>query len=769
MTDTNLEAVPQAMKDSPRWVLWRAERRPGDKPTDKLAKVPHQANGRNADSSDPATWTTFDLALAAADRFDGLGFVLGDGIAGVDLDKCLDPQTGHLEPWAAKIVNSLQSYTEVSPSGTGLHVLCRGELPPGGRQRKGNIELYDGTKGRYFCVTGRHLEGTPPDLRERKAELARLHADTFGDGEPAGRKRTARQAQAEAQAPAAAAIGDGIAGDFPTAEHEALLENSPAYKELWDGTRVFGSQSERELAIANRLVQAGLPDPKIATLLREARRLSGEKPEKADRGDYIARTIAKARAGMEPEGGPDAEAVTIGGPSAAELKLLHFNRTDAGNAELFAHLYGERLRYDHKRGRWLVWGEHRWQPDADGDLGRLAKDAARARYEAASKAGDDDARKWAFGSENRSRIEAAIHLARSERPLADDGEGWDADPLLLACPNGVVDLATGTLRPGRPEDRITRQTTVPFDPAATCPRWQQFLGEVFDGDPELEEFIRRAVGYSLTGDMSEQCFFLCHGKGSNGKGVFVNTLRAILGDYAADTPFTTFELKARADIPADMAALEGRRFVTASETSENSRLNEARIKAWTGQDPITARFMRENFFTFYPQGKLWLSANHRPLVDDESEGFWRRVRLVPFDRQFLGQDADTRLADKLKEEAPGILAWAVQGAAAWQAGGIQVPERVRAAVDNYRAEADPLAEFIACRCLIRDACRVPSSKLFADYEVWCLEQHIPSGQRLTHTAFGRRIGERYCQRRETIAGKKQRVYLGIGLASEGEE
>lgn len=191
--------------------------------------------------------------------------------------------------------------------------------------------------------------------------------------------------------------------------------------------------------------------------------------------------------------------------------------------------------------------------------------------------------------------------------------------------------------------------------------------------------------------MRERCFFVLYGTGSNGKSVLLAQVRNALGDLAADTPFTTFELTARTSIPADIAALEGRRFVTASETSEHCRLNEARLKAWTGGDPLTARLLHENFRTFQPVGKIWLCTNHRPQVEDDSDGFWQRVRLILFRRQFR-PDEEPDLQDKLNREAAGVIRWIVQGACLWHKGGLRSPDSVLAASDDWRAEADRIRE-----------------------------------------------------------------------------
>jgi putative DNA primase/helicase len=429
-----------------------------------------------------------------------------------------------------------------------------------------------------------------------------------------------------------------------------------------------------------------------------------------------------------------------------------------GAAERFARLHGDDLRYDHRRARWLLWSGHRWTPDTDGALTRIALEFVRAwqheAVELTNRTRADAMLKFARRLERRDALTAMLAIARDLRPIADAGDQWDADPWLLGVPNGVIDLRTGALRPGWRADRITMTASVVFDAQATCPRWERFLDEIFDGDAELVAFIARAVGYSLTGNTREQCLFLCHGAGSNGKGTLTTTLTGILGDYAYNMPFTTIESQQRAAIPNDLAALVGRRLVVASETNDGTRLNEARIKALTGCDPITARFLHSEFFTFEPVAKFWLAVNHKPIVRDDSYGFWRRMRLVPFDRTFA---IDGRLADTLAHEAPGILAWAVRGALAWQRDGLTAPAAVLTATEEYERDSDPLAAFFAEACRLDPDAETGANDLYKHYRGWADGHAFSERERLSTTMFGRKMAERF-RRAHTRAGG---VYFGV--------
>ena len=420
-------------------------------------------------------------------------------------------------------------------------------------------------------------------------------------------------------------------------------------------------------------------------------------------------------------------------------------RTDAGNAELFATRNKNRLRFDHKRKRWLLWQEHWWAEDGEQTVMRLAKQAARHRYSLAPHAPNEDERKreakWALDSESRYRLDAALKLAQAEPVLADT-QDWDSNPWLLGVANGVVNLHTGKLRAGEQSDRITLHTDVAFDPSARCALWEQTVSEIFERIADVIGFVHRAVGYSLTGDTSEQCVFLCYGEGANGKSTFLETLRAVFGEYARNLPFSAFELRSRSNIPNDIATLPARRLVTAIETGDATRLNEARLKALTGCDTITARQLYKEHFEFRPAAEFWLAFNHKPRVADDSLGFWRRVRLIPFLRRFDDSEADKGLPDKLRGEAPGILAWTVRGCLAWQADGLGMPSAVKAATQAYREESDPLSEFLDEECIIDPKARATVADIWFAYNYWA-QQDNRERWPLDHRSFTERMAKRF--------------------------
>ena len=321
-------------------------------------------------------------------------------------------------------------------------------------------------------------------------------------------------------------------------------------------------------------------------------------------------------------------------------------------------------------------------------------------------------------SENRNRIDAALELTKSEAPISDDGEGWDADPWLFGVANGVVELRTGTFRRTTQADRITKFSPVTYDAHADCPRWRQFLSEIFT-DHELIGYVGKAVGYSLTGCVEEQCLFACYGKGSNGKSTFLEIILHLLGNYGMDLSFSVLEAKNYGSAPGEGVNLPGARFAKAVEIREGRRLDEARVKSWTGGDTITVRPLYRNSFSFQPTHKLWLAFNHKPEISDDSNAMWRRVRLIPFTRTFDAQHADKGLLSTLKAEASGILNWAIGGCLAWQKDGLGTTQVIEDATREYEAESDPLAPFFEDCCEIGAPFQVTKGALWTAYLNWC--------------------------------------------------
>ncbi len=435
--------------------------------------------------------------------------------------------------------------------------------------------------------------------------------------------------------------------------------------------------------------------------------------------------------------------------------------TEASHAERFALTYGDEFRFDHRRNLWLAWNDGAWTEDRTGLRYARAIALARRLFLDSAREGDLAARsrmaQFAIACESRHRLDNILALVRFQPPITNSGEAWDRDPWLLNTPGSVIDLRTGIPRPARPDDHLLLRTAVAPAATADCPRWRRFLIEVFSGDEALVAWLYRFLGYALTGDTGEQLFVIGYGIGANGKSTLFGTVASVLGSYAFNLPFSAMELHARASIPNDLAALVGRRFVTASESGDAVRLNEARMKMLTGGDTVTARFLHGEFFEFRPVAKFCLFTNAKPIVRDDSLGMWRRIRLVPFLQTF---EVNRTLGAELIAEGPAILRWLIDGCLAWQRDGLPTPKAVLAATKEYRTDSDQLEQFLDAKCVLGETESCRAGELFNRYREWADAEGLGPRERLNQRRFGSKIKERF----DSLTDNKGVRYVGVGLS-----
>jgi putative DNA primase/helicase len=411
--------------------------------------------------------------------------------------------------------------------------------------------------------------------------------------------------------------------------------------------------------------------------------------------------------------------------SSSNLGTTDLVLSDAGNAFIFADHHGQDVRYNCTTGRWLLWDGARWQDDITGQILQKAKQTAARLWNHATTFPDDDRRqvlkRHARGTQSEGRLKAMVNLAKSEPGIPITEPQLDVDPWLLNVINGTIELRTGQLLPHRHENLITKLAPVEYNPTARCPVWDQFLVDVMGGDTATIQFLQKAIGYSLSGSTREQKLFLLHGSGGNGKSTFLNVIHRMLGDYALTTPTDTLLVKKTNGIPNDVARLKGARFVSAVEADIDKHLAEALLKRLTGSDPISARFLYGEFFDFLPSFKLFLAVNHKPTIKGNDHAIWRRIFLIPFEVQIPADKIDRDIERKLEQEFPGILRWAVEGCLLWQREGLEPPESVAIATNDYRSEMDAVGEFIKDCCEVDSAAKTPFKDLFAAYIIWCDE------------------------------------------------
>jgi putative DNA primase/helicase len=421
-----------------------------------------------------------------------------------------------------------------------------------------------------------------------------------------------------------------------------------------------------------------------------------------------------------------------------------FNLTDMGNGKRLVARHGRDLLYCYSRKRWLVWDGKRWAVDQTGEIERRAKDTVMSLYDEAETASNDEskAKLINFGRrcENEYRLRGMIRAAQSEPGMPVDPKDLDKNIWLLNVQNGTLFLREGELLSHDRDDLISLLAPVKYDTEAECPRWEKFLHRIFDGDSELISYLQKALGYSLTGSTAEQCFFILYGDGCNGKTTLLETVKALMGDYAKDTNPQTFMEKTGNSIPNDLAALKGARFVKAVEIDQGRRMSESLMKQITGGDTVSARFLYGEFFSYIPQCKIFMATNHKPDIQGDDYGIWRRVHLIPFEVEIPPKERDDNLGDKLRAELSGILNWLLEGCLRWQAEGLGKTPKVQAATKEYQKEMDAIGEWLEEQCNTDDPNAAETAKnLYESYVKWSQENNLGVE---SQTSFGRSLTRR---------------------------
>lgn len=429
--------------------------------------------------------------------------------------------------------------------------------------------------------------------------------------------------------------------------------------------------------------------------------------------------------------------------------------TEDGAALEFAELYRGKLLFDHDAGAWFEWTGSHWKREGTGLALEWARQLARKLSD-----GQPSVRKTAFAS-------GVEKFARVDRTFAVTSEHWDCDPFLLGTPGGTVGLHTGLLRAADPADAISRLTAVAPAETPDCPLWMAFLQEATGGEHALIRFLQQFFGYCLSGSTCEHALLFVHGGGGNGKSVLLNTVSWIMGDYAKTAAMDAFVQTKGEKHSTDVAMLHGARLVAANEIAKGRAWNENLIKSLTGGDPITARFMRRDNFTFTPAFKLTVVGNHKPRLQSVNEAARRRFNIVPFDR--TPANPDPHLEQKLRDEAPGILRWLIDGALDWQeANGLVRPQSVLAATEEYFADQDLFSQWLEDECDPEPGNRWKSEKsgdLFAAWAAYAKRAGEDAGSKV---AFADELKEREFVQDRAHGGV--RLYRGIRLKlQKGDE
>lgn len=745
------EKIPYEMKKCCNWVCWNAI--PDEKSHSGIKKVPVCAlNGSPAKSNDPSTWTTFDNALIVknAHNFSGVGFMFGDSdYFGVDIDDCRDEVERYLNGDKSGIIGefieTLGSYAEISQSGNGIHIICKGTLPEGVR-RKGKVEMYD--SGRYFIMTGNQI-GHFDEIRNCTESIKNLHEKYLGST-----KKTVVNKSTPVEKMTETEIIAKMCNSSAKAER--------LYKGDWSA---YPSQSEADMAFCSILAFWCGGDTMLMDSIYRNSWLMRDKWDRRTSGSTYGRILMEKCVNectefYNPK--KDGYKITIGKSTDVEIKMRTLD--DTGNAQRMNDLCGDVVKFNYTDNCFVYYTDGKWKCDnrgvvlgyADEVLERL-KMELKQWTELDGGAYLQDYHKHCKKSRSNAAKRAMVREFEHLVPVAPSD--FDSDKLLVNAQNGVIDLKTGQIVPHSPDLLMTRMlgTSLPESPKKP-EKWLNFLSETFGGSDEMVRYIQKLTGYMLSGETSEQCVFFMFGNGSNGKSVLLEVLRRLLGDYSTNVQPESIMIKQNSGgANSDIARLKGARFVTCTEPNEGARLNEGLIKQMTGGDVMTARKLYGNEFEFKPEFKFCMATNHKPTIRGTDYGVWRRMRIIPFDFTVPENRKDPALVDKLAQELPEILAWAVEGYKLWRTEGLKSPACVEEAGKEYRNEMDVISAFLDSE-YVQSGGECKSGVLYALYCKWADDNNE---YKMSSTKFGREIGKRYnkIQKRDTS------YYQGISTVS----
>jgi putative DNA primase/helicase len=759
------EKIPALLQQLPQWLHWVATQQKQD---GRFDKIPVNTGGRAIDSHDPDNWLGFADVLKRFNvaRHSGIAIALAgnairvDGgdtpvyLIGVDVDKCVIGQGAQgipeLSAEAQQVVDLCGSYTELSPSGTGVRIFLLSDTLVPGRNQAG-MEIY--SEKRFLTVTGagwgdlRRLGAEELDaLQKLMFKSPRNDNRRTGEQRPGGSVRnpdlSSHPQQPSENPETIAAMKQALSCIPPTVDRGTWLKVLLACKAHGFSC---GETICREWSAA-----AGLYDANTNTCGYDEHEF--DNVWKYNPHSISHRTLYH----LAKQYGAGSTAPAYG---------------DTLNGRRFAEQHRGRLLFVYPRGKWLEWTGTRWLWCDESVAPRAAKEVAQILLNEATEqlrlepqsVEAKSALTHAKSTFNLNRLQSMLTCAASE-PGMHVGEisALDADPMLLGCKNGVIDLRSGELLDPKPEQLITKNVPFNFGGDEKCLLWEAFLTQITLDDQDTIRYLQKMAGYFLTGRVHEELLHFFFGYGRNGKSVFANVLTKIMGDYVLSAPAEMLMRKDRGGSTNDIARLVGVRLLIANETRNGQAFDDLLLKTLVSTDRMSARYLYQEFFDFWPTHKILIRGNHKPLIADETEGAWRRVRLIPFDLKLDEQQADHKLEERLMEEAQGILAWAVRGCLMWQQEGLSASPRIARASACYRQECDLLGEFLEAY-MIDPQGQVAQSKLWEDWRTWSEENGVGAGSK---KSFTRRLEGRGISSQGWRGGVRQ--YTGIRMRKAGE-
>lgn len=741
---------PNELIELDRWCVWQYEERDG-----KFTKLPvNPLTGELARSNDESTWSSYEHALYAfkKGRGDGLGFFFKEPYVGIDLDNVEDDifryQNGDYENNIVhEFYETFKSYGEISPSGTGVHIIAKGRIP-GDRRRKGNVEMY--SEGRFFTMTENSLH--------KYKRISEVDEEVF---KPIYNKYLNNNVSFLPHANNNHGLSGHDLSDLEVISRIHQSKQSMVFDRFLKGgwEQDYDSQSEADMAMANILAFWTAKNyMQMDRIFRDSSLMREKWDEKRGKTTYGQATLNKAINETSNIYEPTQKQTfdyTFGSEFHQEVEKKEYpprSYDDTGNAERFLDRFGDVVRYSYNRKRFYVYNGINWEIDERGLVRTLidqtVNDMKNEKVLTSEDVDEEDAILNLQKHIKNSRSNAAKNRMEDEikHHIPVTFEDFDRDDMLINTPNGYLDLTSGEQREEDKTKMFSYVTNTEMTDTAQPDTWIDFLNDIFNNDQDLIRFIQKSIGYSMTGSTREQVMFILHGKGRNGKSIFIETVRELLGTYSDNIQAKTIMVKRGDTINNDIAKLQGIRLVTSSEPNEGFRFDEGLIKQLTGGDTVTARFLYGEEFNFDPKFKIWVTTNHKPIVRGTDDGIWRRLLLIPFKVQIPEHKVDKDLKYKLLREAPAILNWMLEGSIAWQKEGLGVPKEVRDASEGYRKEMDVIEQFVADECETGEGYEVSGKDLYAEYKKWADE----TGEyKMTMTKFGTKMKDKYKSRRKS--------------------
>lgn len=768
MPKFNYQNIPQELRNLKQWGLFELKWVEARKKNTKIPINPY--DGSAGKSNDPNTWSDFDTAMRALndiERADGLAFYFANGYVGLDIDHI----DSNLEDWRAgdndpnNLVNKFQdltdnTYMEVSQSGTGIHAIFKGKIP-GKRRRKGNYEMYQ--TGRFFALTGNNIIPDPTIKSMSDDEMKTLYEFLFG-------KDNVVQLHSET---------DNITPvDLSVVEIIKRAENSAKtgtrftmfMKGGWE--QFYSSHSEADMAFANDLAfWTGRDFHKMDTIFRNSSLMREKFDEKHGAVTYGTSLLNKAINETQNIYNPESDSqdsessYTFSFNEDKTKKIMPRSWDDQGRGLRMRDQFATVLKFNAVDKKWFFFNGSYWQEDIGNQKVELAAERVansikteKPELKFSTKTDNDKAmNEWyRFQKDSRSHM-AKMHMIDEFKKyvIVKHGE-FDKEDMLLNTESGYVDLSNGELHDHDIDKKFSHQTLAEYSDNVDAPLWEKFLNQIFNNDEELIHYVQKAIGYSFTGSVDEQCLFILNGRGRNGKSVFSNVVSDVAGNYAKQMNVQTIVAKKNQSGSAnsDIARLEGARIVTSSELNEGDRFDESLVKQLTGGDKILARFLYGSEFEYKPKFKIWMATNHLPIIRGTDDGIWRRIKIIPFNIQIPKEKVDKKLEYKLKAEYTGILNWIVQGAIMWQQEGLEDPEAVRQVIENYRAEMDPLDAFLEECCTTGQNYSIKARDMYNAYHEWAKESEE---YKMSLNKFGREMSKKL------LRVKKRDGWYYVGL------